>query len=235
MAYEFYKSYLSSTPADYFKSNYDAFLDMSFANASTYKGNGEVEKWNPVSKEWEVTTVRVAEAFNFNKQIDGDTYEHFKEIIYPDNIELFLGDKYRYKNNIWLCIDNDSEGYVSHCLIKLCNSYIKIQTEEIKELIGTDSLGRPKYASTPVYFESECITSGKLYINTYLSVDKPINLPSGQLVAFVPYDSDFTIKENMTFQMYGYTYSIFDLDYTKVINGVGLLGIISQKVIEDSG
>lgn len=235
MAYEFYNTYLSSTPTDYYKSTYDAFLDMSFGDASTYKGDGEVEKWNTDSNEWEDIGVRVTEVSNLTKKIDGDIYENFREIIYPDDTELFLGDKYRYKNNVWLCTDNDSEGYVSRCFVRKCNSSVSIQTGETRTQTGTDSLGRPIYASTPIYFESECIVSTKLYINSFMKVDKAINLPSGQLIVYVPYDSDYAIREKMEFEMYGYTYSIFDLDYTRIINGVGLLGIIAQKDVADTG
>jgi hypothetical protein len=233
MAYEFYNAYLASTPSGYYQNTYNAFLDMSFSDASTYKGDGEVEKWNTTSEEWEDVIVRVTEISTLTKKIDGDTYENFRQIIYPDDTTLYLGDKYRYKDNIWLCIDNDSEGYVSRCHIRKCNSEVSIAVRTVRLQTGIDSLGRPIYAEASAYFESECIVSNKLYINSFMTVDKAINLPSGQLIVYVPYDSNNIITEKMTFTMYGNTYEIFDLDYTRVIDSVGLLGLIAQKIVSE--
>jgi hypothetical protein len=61
--------------------------------------------------------------------------------------------------------------------------------------------------------------------------NKQLPLPQGQLRVTMSYRDD--IKVNDTFSMYNNTYKIRGIDYTKVINGKGVMALSVEQVTSE--
>ena len=57
------------------------------------------------------------------------------------------------------------------------------------------------------------------------------NLPYNNLSVTMSYSTNENIKEGKTFNMYGLDYKIIGIDYSKVLNNVGIIQLLADRVI----
>jgi hypothetical protein len=108
----------------------------------------------------------------------------------------------------------------------LCNQTLTLVTSTTRIQTGTDSLGRPIYSETPVLTSWDCIAESKV---VSADLNSAINLPEGKIYIQVPYSA--LIQENMEFDMWNAKFKITGFDMSKVIDGIGLLGIYAERVV----
>ncbi len=160
---------------------------------------------------------------NALNKFKGDKYIHCKE-----TSNIHTGSIVDYENEKWLVTSDilNNQAYKSG-IIQKCNSTLTLTTSITKEDTGkTDSLGRPIYTETPKTDSWDCVADTK-YINA--DFDQAINLPEGKIYIQVPYSA--SIKEDMDFEMWGNKYKITGFDMSKVIGGVGTLGVHCERVV----
>ena len=142
-------------------------------------------------------------------------------------VTLNLGEIFTVGTDKWLCIAIDALHEVYYKgNVGLCNSTLTLITSVTKEKTGTDSLGRPIYTETPKTTSWDCIAESKV---VSADLNSAINLPEGKIYIQVPHSA--SIQENMEFDMWNAKYKIIGFDMSKVIAGVGTLGVHCERVV----
>ena len=156
--------------------------------------------------------------------------------IFARKNEINRGSLVNYNNENWLVtsIPNDN-GIFKKAEIQLCNSTFPIKTDETSILL-TDADGNPILDR---FGDEQFIPSGGELISipcivetNYYNKDNNVqlSLPDNSIKITIQYNNSSCIKLNYGFDMYGSKYKIAHIDYSKVINNVGLL-IITAKVV----
>lgn len=146
--------------------------------------------------------------------------------------ELHCGDVVSYKSNQWLVYKfaDDNKMHQSSEM-RLCNASFPIQTDKIQVLVGKDQFGRPIYEEREgASLYEPCIVETKL-LNQ--SENTAIPLPDDVIVVTMRYQESHKLELNKVFKMYGTDYKIMNIDYTKVINGKGIVTLSARFVKED--
>jgi hypothetical protein len=159
-----------------------------------------------------------------------------KSLLFVPNTKIDIGSVVELNGNSYLIMDFQGEGinqiYPSATL-KLCNSTYPIKSVKTK-VLKLDSQGKPvtdKFGD-PVYIYTDgAITSLPCIVESSIIAadeNKQLPLPQGQLRVTMSYRDD--VKVNDTFPMYNNTYKIRGIDYTKVINGKGIMVLAVEQV-----
>ncbi|PAD70724.1 hypothetical protein CHH83_02655 [Bacillus sp. 7586-K] len=151
-------------------------------------------------------------------------------ILRPDN-KIEIGSLVKVNNYTYLAINSLSDGIYSiypTTKVKLCNSTYLLPGTITKVQIGVNDFGLPIYE----YKESDptplpCVVETTI---TSDDTDEAINLPEGTILVTIPYTEHESLRENTKFKMYGNSYEIIGIDYSKSVNKVGLLSIKGKKV-----
>lgn len=151
-------------------------------------------------------------------------------ILRPDN-RIELGSIIRINDFNYLAINSLSNGIYSiypTTKVKLCNSTYHLPGKIEKVQIGVNEFGLPIWD----YVESEPILLPCVVETTITSDDtnEAINLPEGTIQVTLPFTEHEDLTESKKFTMYGSSYEIIGIDYTKVVNSSGLLVIKGKKV-----
>lgn len=140
------------------------------------------------------------------------------------------GDTIDYNDNYWLVL---SKVYSDHNMydkgnMELCNDVFVLEQEPIKTISGYDPTGRPIYKETEV----EPLTINCISKNTILDYKEGtgIRLPDGELEITLPYIEDEKLIEGTVFKLNNREHTIIGLDYTDVINTVGVIRIQARRV-----
>lgn len=116
--------------------------------------------------------------------------------------------------------------------MKICNSFFPAITDKTRVLIGRDDDGRPVYEEVEQKVNVPCIVEPSISINTD-KVDQLL-LPKGSIKISLKYAKYMNINSNDKFEMYGNRYEIEDIDYSKVINEIGIMVIYAKKDVKES-
>lgn len=201
-----------------------------------YKGANPNEAKLNTSKRITNSQFHTSPSFTIVKVNDVDTdsivnedakYDEKQIHFRPDSL-VDIGSVVEYKGKNYLLISFvDNEIYPKGEL-KLCNSTYPLPGEITKTQVGENEFGDPKWE----YTESESTLLPCIAETTILSDDtnEAINLPEGNILITIPYTEHAELVEGKHFTMYGTAYKIIGIDYTKSINGVGLLIIKGKKV-----
>lgn len=143
------------------------------------------------------------------------------------NEELFRGSVVDYENMKWLVTSIPHfNGVYKKAEITICNNTLVIKDEPTEVLVGSNPhTGQPVYEyqdGAPISYP--CIVT-KLMENEQLK-NKPININGDTINVTLPY---FEFKESQI-ELYGEKYQVKSIDKTKVINGIGLLTILGERV-----
>jgi hypothetical protein len=116
--------------------------------------------------------------------------------------------------------------------MKLCNSTFPIQTNKTSVLVGTDDFGRPDFETVETITHEPCIVEPRYFFKGM--VDQMTN-PQDSLAVTLKYQESDSLQENHEFDMYKSKYKITFIDYSKVINGKGVITVTGERVIKDGG
>ena len=116
--------------------------------------------------------------------------------------------------------------------MKICNSFFPAITDKTRVLIGRDDEGRPVYDEIEQKLDIPCIVETSISVNTD-KVDQLL-LPKGTIKVSLKYAKYLNTNVNDKFEMYGSRYEIEDIDYSKVINEVGIMVIYAKKDVKES-
>lgn len=163
----------------------------------------------------------------YEKSSQSSRIDFIKGIVVEPGKTLTLGEVFIVGSDKWLCIEIDPLHEVYYKgNVRLCNQTLTLVTSTTRIQTGTDSLGRPIYSETPVLTSWDCIAESKV---VSADLNSAINLPEGKIYIQVPYSA--LIQENMEFDMWNAKFKITGFDMSKVIDGIGLLGIYAERVV----
>jgi hypothetical protein len=159
-----------------------------------------------------------------------------KSLLFTPNTKIDIGSVVELNSHSYLIMDFLGEGInevYPNATLKLCNSTYPIKSNKTK-VLKTDSQGKPvldKFGD-PVYIYTDGATVNLPCIveSSIIAADenKQLPIPQGQLRVTLSYRDD--VKVNDTFSMYNNTYKIRGIDYTKVINGKGIITLAVEQV-----
>lgn len=151
-----------------------------------------------------------------------------KSILFKPDTVIDKGTVVTIDSLNYLVMDFEANEVYPVAKVKLCNSTFPIQSDKTQVLIGTDDFGDPIYEYQEGTTENvPCIVETTV---TSDSVDEAINLPEGRINVTIPFKDNPNIAEGKEFLMYGSTYQITGIDYTKSLNKKGILIIQGKKV-----
>lgn len=149
-----------------------------------------------------------------------------KEISLKSNT-IHIGDVIKFKNQTWLCIDipMETNGYniFEKATIMRCNTTFKIFHNKTRILTGKDKDGRPVYSETFDEIDAPCIASSTHFMRFVENGELP--LPDGFIEVTLTYQTGDNLRVGKMFDIYDKRFQIDNIDYTKVIDGVGIIVI----------
>lgn len=143
--------------------------------------------------------------------------------------DIGVGDTILMNNVNWLVVDLPVENEIyTKGHIRRCNTTFPLKAVKKRILIGHDNDGRPKYSDTFEIKEEPCIAS-----TTYPTGkdNEQLPLPHGMIDIVIKYQQSESLSINENFTIYNQNYEIISIDYTKVINGVGIITIRGQREV----
>lgn len=153
-----------------------------------------------------------------------------KVILFRPNTKVLLGDEISIGNKTYLLTEVFEDAIYVKGIGKLCNSTFRILSGKKRVIIGQNDLGRPEYDDT---YEIDklvpCIVEDRYF---YTNTDEQLPLPEGRLIISMQYQVADNLKIDSLFEMYNETYKITDINYTSVIEGKGIMKIISERKVD---
>lgn len=157
-----------------------------------------------------------------------------KSILFKPDTVIDKGTVVTIDSLNYLAMDFEANEVYPVAQVRLCNSTFPIQSDKTQVLL-TDEFGNPilndfgeqQYEWTYLTEDVPCIVEAKI---TSDSVEEAINLPEGRLDIIIPYRESEGIAEGKQFSMYGSSYQIIGIDYTKSVNKKGILTLQGKKV-----
>jgi hypothetical protein len=145
-----------------------------------------------------------------------------------------IGDIVEINTKSYLMLDFKNEGindiYPTGTL-KLCNSTFPIQTDKISVLIGHDEFGRPVYDEQIITENVPCIVESRY---SFTRGEHQISLPDSRIEVMLKYYNSETLKLGKEITVYSDPYEIKNIDYTKVINGKGIVVLSAERVVSNN-
>lgn len=157
-----------------------------------------------------------------------------KLLLKPEN-RINIGSSVHVGDDFYLVMDFLGEGVYEiypTATLQQCNSFFPAITDKTRVLIGRDDDGRPVYEEVEQKVNVPCIVEPSISINTD-KVDQLL-LPKGSIKISLKYAKYMNINSNDKFEMYGNRYEIEDIDYSKVINEIGIMVIYAKKDVKES-
>jgi hypothetical protein len=153
-----------------------------------------------------------------------------KFMILKPNTSVNIGDMVELDGKFWMVTDYVSDNPLfPKAKIGKCNFSLHLKTDETKTLIGYDNFKRPQYDTQPIFTDIQCIL--QTYVSN-ISLNNTINLPQGQVLVTIQYnDIAKSIKENDEFDIYNRQYKVVGMDYSNIVQGIGCLAIIAERVV----
>lgn len=126
MALSFYNSWreVSSTPSEYWSESLQALIDDEFENASNVY---TIEEENiRGTLQFSNTTCRICHVIS-DKQTGEKMGDDWRTLIFPTlDHDVFIGKRFRFDNNIFICTSTDNYHYVTKsCVIRRCNNLLR--------------------------------------------------------------------------------------------------------------
>jgi hypothetical protein len=143
--------------------------------------------------------------------------------------EIHVGDLIEMNSQKWLIVDLPVENEIySKATLRRCNTYFPIIQNRTRELIGYDGDERPTYSYSFETYSEPCIAS-----TTYPTGNdnEQLPLPEGTIDITIKYQMADNIAVNENFQIYSENYETVSIDYTKVIDSVGVMTIRGRREV----
>lgn len=157
-------------------------------------------------------------------------YNERRILFKKDDIDI--GDIIVHEGRNWLVTEIPFFNKIhSKSKMLMCTQVLSIHTEAEERILGYDNLGRPItkiVEGKPLEFP--CVVQS---VDTYLNegdTDGNINFPDGRIVLFIQNTRNANVTVGKEFTMFGFTYRIFGINRSKVIDNKGILIINADKI-----
>jgi len=157
--------------------------------------------------------------------------ENKKILLHPDT-KIDIGATVKIKELPYLVMDFLGDGInevYPTATLRLCNSTFPIESNNTSVLIGTDSYGRPVYSDQSTVTNTPCIVETKYYFNNR---NEQITLPEDRMLITMQYQDAPNIEVGKEFEMYKSRFKITHFDFSKVINGKGVMVFTGERVMD---
>lgn len=166
--------------------------------------------------------------------------ENKKLILLPES-NIDIGVSVRCGESNYLVVDFLGEGIYEvypTATLKLCNSTFPITSDKTTILLRDedgnlvlDDYDRPipiEVGGEPI--DIPCVVETKYYFNNR---NEQITLPEDRIMITMKYLEAEDIQINKRFSMYKSSFKITFVDYSKVINGIGVMTLTGERVVSD--
>lgn len=143
--------------------------------------------------------------------------------------DVELGNLLNITNQNWIVstVPEDNKIY-RKAEIQLCNSTFPIKTNKTKVLSGEYyENGTPiwNYIGGEDHSDPCIVEMGSISTDT----GTQLVIPENRMYVTLRRQQSDTLVENYEFEMYGNQYKIINIDYTKVIDGKGIIKILAER------
>lgn len=210
---------IGETISDSYKNSAAYFSDVNFENSPSYQ---------VIQIENREVGVRVESRENSTDlSLLFRPYERF------DNGSICL-----INGRYWLILEVNNEEIFPKAKIRLCNSTIKLQSEKNVEFLKDENgeYVRDRFDNLiEIEVEGEkwdepCIFETRIFSS---KGNEQFSLPDGRIHVVLKYQKNVNLKINKQFYMNKNKYKIVDFDYSKVIDEVGIMTIIADRVVDN--
>jgi hypothetical protein len=149
------------------------------------------------------------------------------ELLFKPQYVPVIGSIVEIDTAKYLIVDTKKHEIYPTAEIKLCNSNFPLPGEQVCTE-HTNDFGETYeecVSSSPI--ELPCIVENFFYKD---GTNEAINLAKGQINVTMSYFENENIAINKEFIMYSTRYKITDIDYTKSLNGIGLIVLKAEKI-----
>lgn len=173
----------------------------------------------------------------YEVDIDGESVDAIvnKKINYDEKLIHFrhdykplAGSVVTYRDGKYLLMETDFDEIYTFGTMKHCNHTIPFKIGEESEFVGYDENKQPHYKTKESYKDVPCIVDSKYYSS---NDNAQLPLPEGKLSIYAKFIPDSSIQTNEEFRLYEKRYIVADVDYTKVVDGVGVMEIIVERKV----
>jgi hypothetical protein len=163
--------------------------------------------------------------------VQDDNKSEDKKLLFKPDTSINIGTVVKMNELNYLTMDFLGEGInetYPTAILKLCNSTFPIQMNKTQVLVGYDKLNRPVYEDAETIKQEPCIVETGYY---YRGMNDQITLPQDRIMVTLKHQDSPSLQENNEFIMYNSNFKITFIDYSKVINGKGIITITGERVI----
>jgi hypothetical protein len=144
--------------------------------------------------------------------------------------DIELGNLLKIDNYNWLITTFPEDNKIYRkAEIRLCNATFPIESNKTSVLKGYDKYNRPVYADEITIIDEPCIVETKYYFNNR---NEQITLPEDRILITMKYQSASNIDISKEFEMYKSRFKITHFDFSKVINGKGVMVFTGERVMD---
>lgn len=197
------------------------FINSTFKDSPFYK----IVKINGADVEVRVSDVTsTVRGSNIEPVRFSSKYLHFRPYV-----KVNIGDSVDYDGREWLITDFQINDLYPTAKMGQCNNTLTYQIGVTKVKTGVDAMNRPVYTDTPIYDTKPCIIDTRI---DGVTLNQPINLPAGQISITLQYDTNSKlIKENDELALYERKYKVIGIDFSHLINNVGLITVVAERIV----
>ena len=143
--------------------------------------------------------------------------------------EINVGDLVEIGTQKWLIVDLPVENEIySKASLRRCNTTFVIKDKIQRVMTGRDDDDRPIFTEIAETINEPCIAT-----NTYSTgnENEQLPLPDGNIDVIMRYRNADSLVINKNFVLYNQTYEIYNIDYTKVIDGNGIMIVRGKREV----
>ncbi|MFO1442802.1 hypothetical protein KDN24_06185 [Bacillus sp. Bva_UNVM-123] len=159
-----------------------------------------------------------------------------KQIFFKPDVIKDIGSIVEYKEKTYLLMRFIENEIYPTATLRLCNSTFPIETNKTPVLMR-DEDGNPKKdkynrpilsPSSGLPINKPCIVETKYYFNNR---NEQVTLPEDRIMVTLKYQEAPNIEINEEFEMYKSRFRITFIDYSKVVNTVGVMTLTGERVM----
>lgn len=148
---------------------------------------------------------------------------HFKQ-----DYDVQVGSIVKYKNDSYLIMEKDFDELYSFAIMKRCNQTVPFEISNEEVFVGYGDNAEPIYKNKTTHRDLPCVVDSKYYSS---NENSQLPLPEGKLSVYTTFVPESSIQTNEEFNLYEKRYIVADVDYTRVINGTGVMEIIVERKV----
>lgn len=157
-----------------------------------------------------------------------------KVIGHTEDIER--GNLVFFDNEYWLMTTKPEDNRVYRkAEITFCSFMFELRNDDIVTITGRDDLDRPiKKVTKGTVKHVPAVVKMNDASTAIADQNQPINELANIVTLTIPYRESDSLKHDKTFVLYGMTYRIIRIDYSKSLDKVGIIKITGEMLGEPS-